>query len=144
MTMAMYAASIVLIVISNTLYNIAQKSTPEKVNPFAAMLLTYLTAAVLMSLALAFSKPEGGIPHAFKGLNWTSLLLGVSIIGLEMGYLLAYRAGWQITVASLVANITLALALIPVGIFLYNESFEPRKLLGAALCIGGLIVINLK
>ncbi len=142
--MVMYAASIVLIVVSNTLYNIAQKSTPEKVNPFAALLLTYLTAAVLTSIALALSKPEGGLVHAFKGLNWTSLLLGISIIGLEIGYLLAYRAGWQITVASLVANIALALALIPVGIFLYNESFEPHKLLGAALCIGGLIVINLK
>jgi drug/metabolite transporter (DMT)-like permease len=75
-------------------------------------------------------------------LNWTSPLLGIAIVGLEFGYIMAYRAGWNISVGSLVANILLALALIPIGILFYQEGFGLNKILGAILCIAGLILIN--
>jgi hypothetical protein len=138
----MYVFSIALIVASNILYNICQKSTPEKANPFSALLLTYLVAGVLTVIAFYLSKPEKTLFQSFKGLNWTSPLLGIAIVGLEFGYIMAYRAGWNISVGSLVANILLALALIPIGILFYQEGFGLNKILGAILCIAGLIPIN--
>jgi len=140
----MYVFPIVLIVGSNIIYNISQKSTPGRANPFLALLVTYLVAALLTAIALFFHASDNGMLKSVKELNWTSVLLGFSIVGLEFGYLMAYRAGWNISVGSLVANIALAVALIPVGIFLYNESFELHKIIGAALCIAGLVLINLK
>ncbi len=140
--MFMYVFSIALIVASNILYNICQKSTPEKANPFAALLLTYLVAGILTVIAFFLSKPEKTLIQSFKGLNWTSPLLGLAIVGLEFGYIMAYRAGWNISVGSLVANILLALALIPIGILFYQEGFGFNKILGAILCIAGLILIN--
>lgn len=140
--MFMYVFSIALIVASNILYNICQKSTPEKANPFSALLLTYLVAGVLTVIAFYLSKPEKTLFQSFKGLNWTSPLLGIAIVGLEFGYIMAYRAGWNISVGSLVANILLALALIPIGILFYQEGFGLNKILGAILCIAGLILIN--
>jgi drug/metabolite transporter (DMT)-like permease len=142
--MFIYVFSIVMIVGSNIVYNISQKSTPEKANPFSALLITYLTAAILTGIALLFYRSDEGYLRSFRELNWTSVVLGVSIVGLELGYLLAYRAGWNISVGSLVANIALAVALIPVGIFFYKEGFEVSKLLGVALCIGGLILLNIR
>jgi len=138
----MYVFSIALIVASNILYNICHKSTPEKANPFAALLLTYLVAGILTVIAFFLSKPEKTLIQSFKGLNWTSPLLGLAIVGLEFGYIMAYRAGWNISVGSLVANILLALALIPIGILFYQEGFGFNKILGAILCIAGLILIN--
>ena len=138
----MYVLSIVIIVASNVLYNICQKSTPQKANPFAALLVTYITAAILTFVLSFFYKSDKSFFQSFKELNWTSLALGFSIIGLEFGYLMAYRAGWNISVGSLVANIFLALMLIPVGIFFYHEGFELNKVFGAAFCIIGLILIN--
>lgn len=140
--MFFYVMPIVLIVASNILYNISQKSTPGTANPFTAMLITYLTAALLMVIGFFFSKSDKGFFQSFSDLNWTSIALGFAIIGLELGYLLAYRAGWNISIGSLVANIFLAMALIPVGVFLYKESFEVHQLLGVAFCIVGLILIN--
>lgn len=137
-----YIFSIVLIVASNVLYNICQKSTPEKANPFSALLVTYLTAAFLTVIAFLFSKNDKSFFHSFADLNWTSVVLGFSIVGLELGYLLAYRAGWKISVGSLVANIALALMLIPIGILFYKEGFGFNKILGAVFCIIGLILIN--
>ena len=141
---AMYLFSIILVVGSSIFYNISQKSTPEKANPFTALLITYLVAGLITVFVLIFSRPDEGLIQSLKHLNWTSLLLAISIVGLELGYLMAYRAGWNISVGALVANITLALALIPIGIIFYQEDFSWNKLLGALLCIGGLALINLK
>src|SRR5690554_634755 len=138
----MYVFSIALIVASNILYNVCQKSTPQKANPFSALFLTYLVAGILTVIAFYLGKPEKTFIQSFKGLNWTSPVLGIAIVGLEFGYIMAYRAGWNISVGSLVANILLALALIPIGIIFYQEGFGLHKILGAILCIAGLILIN--
>lgn len=103
--MFMYVFSIVLIVISNILYNICQKSTPKEANPFAALFITYLVAGILTLAVFFLSRPGKTLFQSFKGLNWTSLVLGASIVGLEFGYIMAFRAGWNISVGSLVANI---------------------------------------
>lgn len=140
--MFMYIFSIVLVVTSNILYHVCQKSTPEKANPFTALLVTYLTAAFLSLVAMQFYKTDKGFIQSLRDLNWTSIALGFSLIGLEFGYLMAYRAGWNISVGSLVANIILAIVLIPVGILFYKEGFGMSKILGSVLCIAGLVLIN--
>lgn len=140
----MYVFSIILIVASNIMYNICQKSTPGKANPFLTLLITYLTAAALTVFVLLFYKTDKGFIQSFRELNWTSVVLGISIVGLEFGYLMAYRAGWNISIGSLVANIILALLLIPIGILFFKEGFELKKILGVVFCIMGLILINRK
>lgn len=142
--MFIYVFSIVLIVTANIIYNICQKSTPANANPFSALTITYLVAGIAAFIGLIFSRHGKGILDSFKELNWTSLVLGFSIVGLELGYLMAFRAGWNISVCSLVANIMLAVLLIPVGVILYKEGFELNKLIGAVFCIIGLILINKK
>mgnify|MGYP001279531266 CR=1 FL=1 len=140
--MFMYVFSIVLIVASNIMYNICQKSTPQKANPFSALFVTYLVAIILSVAAFYANKADKTFFQSFKDLNWTSIVLGLAIVGLEFGYIIAYRAGWNISVGSLVANIILAVALIPIGIIFYKEGFGLNKVLGSILCIAGLILIN--
>jgi len=140
--MLKYVLPIVLIVLSNIVYNICQKSTPQGANPFSALLVTYLTAAVLTVFAWLFYKSDKTFLQSFGDLNWTSIVLGVAIVGLEVGYLLAYRVGWNISVGSLVANIFLALMLIPIGILFYKEGFHVSQIIGAVFCIVGLVLIN--
>ena len=140
--MFMYVFPIVLIVVSNIVYNVCQKSTPSNVNPFSALLITYLTAAILTLIASVFYKSEKGFLQSFNELNWTSVALGVAIVGLGLGYLLAYRAGWNISVGSLVANIILALLLIPIGLLFYKEGFALNQIIGVVFCMVGLILIN--
>ena len=140
--MVLYVLPIVLIVASNVIYNVCQKSTPQSANPFSALLITYLTAAILTLIASTFYKTDKGFLQSFNELNWTSVALGVAIVGLELGYLMAYRAGWNISVGSLVANILLAIMLIPIGILFYKEGFALTQIVGVAFCIVGLILIN--
>ncbi|WP_026881815.1 EamA family transporter [Clostridium akagii] len=142
--MSMYMFSIIIIVVSNIMYNICSKSIPAKANPFSSLLITYLTAAIITMIALKFYKTDNGLVKSFQDLNWASVALGFSIVGLELGYIMAYRAGWNISLGSLVANIILAVMLIPIGILFFKEGFGLNKIFGIVLCILGLILINKK
>ena len=138
----MYVFSIVLIVVSNILYNVCQKSTPQKANPFITLLITYVTASIFALVAFKFYKTDKGFFQSLTELNWTSIALGFAIGGLEFGYLMAYRSGWNISVAPLVSNVILTLMLIPIGILFFKEGFGINKIFGTSLCIIGLIFIN--
>ena len=63
-------------------------------------------------------------------------------LGLEIGYIYVYRAGWKVNTGSLVANISLACVLIIVGMLLYKEHVSIKQLAGMAICIGGLILVT--
>ena len=65
-------------------------------------------------------------------------------MGLEVGFVYAYRAGWQVSVASIVQSSFLAVALVFVGFALYREALTWNKLVGVAICLVGLIFINMK
>ena len=142
--MSMYVFSIITIVVSNIMYNICSKSIPAKANPFLSLLITYLTGATISIIALNFYKTDKKFLQSFQDLNWASVALGFSIVGLELGYIMAYRAGWNISLGSLVANIILAVMLIPIGILFFKEGFDLNKIFGIVLCILGLILINKK
>ena len=134
---------VLIVVLSNTFYNICTKSTPSNVNAFGTLMLTYITAAILTGVIFLFLvKPENAIFELSK-VNWTSIVLGIAIVGLELGYIFMYRAGWKVSSGALVANICLAIALIFVGAILYGENITVKQVLGILICIVGLFLINL-
>lgn len=141
----MYVFSILLIVLSNIMYNICTKSIPEKASPFLSLFVTYcIGAGITLLTYVSYDQASKSLVQSLEEVNWASIALGVSIVGLEFGYIMAYRAGWNISEGSLVANILLAIMLIPIGIFVYKEQFGMYKILGVAFCIIGLIFINKK
>ena len=137
-----YLASILLIVGSNVFYNLLTKAPPAGADPLAALVVTYLTAAAATFLLLLASGRGQGLGAAFRSVNWTSLALGFSIIGLEFGYIQAYRAGWNISVCSLAANIALAVILLALGLTVFRERLSGSQFFGVALCLAGLFFIN--
>lgn len=133
---------IMVVVAANTIYHICAKQTPEGLNAFASLSASYFVA-MLASLALFFATAaDKNIGHEIAKMNWSSLIFGVSIIGLEFGYLNIYRVGWKISAASLVANIALAVILLVVGVLVYKEVISLRQIIGMVVCIVGLILIG--
>ena len=141
---------IILIVLSNVLYHICAKSVPSQMNPMVSLMITYLVAGSL-TLFLFFLMPQiftmdkkvdVTLVGQIKQANWAPFVLGIVIVGLELGNILMYRAGWNISLGSLVCNITLAVFLIALGVFLYKETLSSSQAIGIGLCIVGLIFIN--
>jgi uncharacterized membrane protein len=142
--MFIFYFSILLTVVSNVLYHIFQKLTPAGVNPVIALIVTYGTALLACVIVALISPPEGGFIAAFRKANWASAGLGLAIIGLELGYLLAYRAGWNISTAGVISAAAVALVLIPIGLTAFKEKLSLLNLLGVMLCVLGLVFVNLK
>lgn len=134
---------ILIIVLSNTVYNICAKSTPSGINSFASLTITYLVAAAVSFTMFLISAKGKGIAAEFGKANWSSFVLGVVIIGLELGYILAYRNGWKMNTVSVTANIALAVILLIIAFIFYKETMTFKQIAGMVLCAGGLILINL-
>ena len=75
-------------------------------------------------------------------MNWAPVLLGISVVGLEVGFIYAYKNGWPVSTASIVQSAFLAAALLIVGAVLYHESISIQKLLGVGFCLAGLFFLN--
>lgn len=133
---------IIMIVASNCFYHIFSKSTPQGINAFATLMVTYLTATIITGIFfILFVKPEN-VLFELEKINWASIGLGIAIIGLEAGYIFAYRSGWQVNTAPLIANTCLAIALIVIGALLYKENITIKQLAGIAICLIGIVMIN--
>ena len=133
---------ILIIVLSNVLYNVCTKSTPSEVNAFAALSVTYLIAAAVSFATFFITSKDKNIFAQFGKANWTTFVLGIVIVGLELGYILAYRNGWAMNTASVTANITLAVVLVFVSMICYKESITLKQIAGIILCGGGLVLIS--
>lgn len=131
-----------VVVLSNIFYHICSKSTPENIDPFASLTVTYAVGA-LCSAVLFFALNKGGnLLAEYKAVNWSTIILGIAIVGLEAGFIYMYKAGWNISTGQLVESAVLSICLIFVGALLYSESISLSKLAGIALCLGGLFLIN--
>jgi len=140
----LYYFSIFLVVASNIFYHLSQKSTPSGVNPIHSLIVTYATAIVCSLLILPFYPSKESFLVSLGKLNWASIVLGISIVGLELGFLLAYRAGWNIGLAQFFATVLITLLLIPIGMFFFQEKITMVNIIGILLCLGGFILINHK
>ncbi len=140
----MFYGAIALTVLANVLYHLFQKAIPPGVNPMVSLMVTYLVAATASLILLPLFPLQSDLATEFRKVSWASVALGGAIIGLELGFLLAYRQGWNISLASLVANTTVALILIPIGLMLFKEHLTPLNIVGAVLALAGLVLVNLK
>jgi drug/metabolite transporter (DMT)-like permease len=139
-----YVWPLALVVLSNVIYQICAKSVPNGMHPLAWLTVTY-TVSALVSLALFFILNRGGnLFKEYAKLNWAPLAFGVVLVGLEVGFIYAYKAGWSVSAAQTVQSAVVAVALLFVGLLLYREPLRWNKVVGVAICLVGLVFINLK
>ncbi len=139
-----YVWPIALVVMSNVVYQVCAKSVPREIHPLASLTVTYLVGA-LASAVLYYALGSGGdLLKEYGKLNWAPFVLGIVIVGLEAGWIYAYKAGWQVSTGFIVQSSFLAAVLLLVGYFLYREALTWNKLVGVAICLIGLVFINYK
>ena len=112
---------IALAVFSDIFYQICSKSTPETLNPFASLTITYLVGAAVSTCIFFLTSSGQNLIAEWKEINWTTFLLGIAIVGLEAGSIFMYRVGWNMNTGYIVKSMILGMALIAVGYFLYKE-----------------------
>ena len=138
----MQAAWLVLAIVSTFGYHLVIKLTPGAVNPLVSLAVTYATVTVLFAAA-AVLVPDGvPLRESLRQVNWTALALAGTIVGLDLGFLLLYRSGFDLSLGQLVTQSVAALMLIIVGVAAFRERLSPANVAGIALCILGLWLIS--
>jgi drug/metabolite transporter (DMT)-like permease len=144
MNVNLYIGAMLLTVAANVGYHLSQRSISAEVNPLLSLAITYAVALLLTCAALPFfpSASAAPWPVQIRSANWASYALGAAIVGLELGFLLAYRAGWKVGIAAIYSNAAVTLLLIPAGFLLFRERLDFGKALGIALAGGGLWLLG--
>jgi drug/metabolite transporter (DMT)-like permease len=131
-----------LVVLSNTAYQICAKSVPGGMNPFASLTVTYLVGALASGLFYVALGDGGNILQEYTKLNWAPFVLGLVIVGLEVGWIYAYKAGWPVSTAFIFQSAILAGFLLMVGRMLYQEPVTLNKIIGIIICLIGLYFLS--
>ena len=139
-----YIWPVALVVISNTLYQVCAKSVPEGMNPLASLTVTYLIGAVVSCALYYVLNRDANLVRELRLTNWAPIILGVVIVGLEVGFIYAFRTGWQVGTTQIITSAVVAVLLIFVGYLLYHEAITWNKIAGIIICLAGLVLINWK
>ncbi len=142
--MFLFYFSISLAILSSALYHFTAKSTPSNVNFPVSLLVTYAVAFVVTLFGFFFFPTTDGVAIELKKLNWASLGLAVAIVGVEFGFLLTYRAGWNLGIAAVLTNVVASLILVPVAILVFKDRISWVNVAGILVCLAGLVMLNWK
>lgn len=137
--MSKFIFFLLIAALGNTAYHIGQKSLHDQTgNPMLILLVYYAVAMVLCLLAMPmFGQSSFATVGVLLG-NWRVWLVALGILLIELGFLLAYQAGGSAQWGGVAVNGAAALLLIPLSIFVFQETFSWTKALGILLTLSGL------
>lgn len=137
-----YLWPLAIIVFSNIVYQICTKGIPQQMNTYASMTVTYAVATLFSAIMFFVTTGGSNILNEFRFSNWATVILGIVITGLEVGFIYAYKAGWKVSTLATVTNAFLAIGLLVLGFFMYHENISLTKIVGVLICLVGLWFIN--
>jgi drug/metabolite transporter (DMT)-like permease len=140
----MYYISAFVAVLGAVGYQYFVKQIPESINPIISVLGIYISALVLGLVLLPFLPPEGGVIKHIKKINWTQLAVAGSVILLELGFLLMYRSGWNLSIGNLVTGVFVNIILVGLGVWLLGEKVTLINGIGAILSIIGVALLSFR
>ncbi len=136
--------ALIIAVAGQVLYHVTQKSVATGAHPIISLVVFYLLAAIA-TLPLFWLFPVAGtFADEMEKLNWAVVGVAVSIVLIEIGFLLAYRAGGELSTAFVTTAAVVAISMLLVGALFFGESFSITKVGGVLLCLAGIGLISLK
>lgn len=133
---------LLLVVASSVGYQVGLKEVSGIGDPMASLMVTYLAASVVSFVIYFFqSLGKESFLRGVLSVNFSAMGLGLAIVGIEVGTLFMYRAGWAVNVAFVVANSLIVAALMLTGFLLYKEKLTLRQLIGVGISLVGILCI---
>lgn len=80
----------------------------------------------------------------FKQLNWIQVALAVAVLMIELGFLLMYRYGWNLSTGNVVTGVFVNTILVAIGITVFKESVSMTNIIRIILSIIGVALISIR
>ena len=123
-------------------YQYFVKRVPASLNPIVSIIGMYIVVLAIGVILLPLFPAEGGLRHHFRQLSWIQIALAISVIMIELGFLLMYRYGWSLGTGNLVTGVFINLVLVGLGMTLLGEKLNLINAIGIAACILGVALIS--
>lgn len=133
----MFWVAISMTVVANVAYQLCSK-TASAVHPMIGLTATYAVALAVCLLSCPFLIGTQSFLSQVREISASNLLLGLSIVLLESGFILAFRAGWNVGYAALVSNVMATLVLVPISVLLFHQTMTLKNTTGIAAVLVGL------
>ena len=140
MTMFYFSAGVAIV--GAVGYQHFVKRVPVSINPIVSVIAMYLAVLVLGGILLLLFPAEGGLRQHIRQLSRVQLALAVSIMMIELGFLLMYRYGWNLGTGNLVTGVFINLILVGLGVTLLGEKVSTVNVIGIAFCILGVALVG--
>jgi multidrug transporter EmrE-like cation transporter len=123
-------------------YHLVLKVTPLAANPYLSLAVTYAIVTAVFVALYAALPGAASLREALLQLNWTALALAGAIVFLDLGFLMLYRSGFNVSLGQLVTQSAAALLLLLLGVAFFHEKLSLANVGGILLCVVGLWLIN--
>jgi drug/metabolite transporter (DMT)-like permease len=130
-----------LVVAGSLVYHVAAKSVPKALDPVASVIGVY-AAALLASIAVYAAARPGAMPGLRPMWHPAIAAVGLGALMIELGFLVTYRAAWPVSMASVLTNGLVAVLIVPIGALLFGETITVVRVIGVALCLIGVSLIQ--
>lgn len=125
-------------------YHLGQKAIPASVNPMVMLAGVYLAALLMACAAAPFFRRPGQVIEFRQVICWPVFFVGVGVILIEGGFLLAYRYGGSLQWSGVAVNGAAAIVLVPLAVFAFREHFSFARISGVLLTLGGMVLMARK
>lgn len=142
--MSMFYLSALVAIAGAVGYQYFVKQVPETINPIVSVIGMYVVVLVISIFLLPLFPSEGGLRTHFKQLNWIQVALAVAVLMIELGFLLMYRYGWNLSTGNVVTGVFVNTILVAIGITVFKESVSMTNIIGIILSIIGVALISIR
>jgi drug/metabolite transporter (DMT)-like permease len=137
-----FALALLIAITGQVLYHVTQKNVNAGAHPVVSLITFYVVAA-LLSLPLLWLFPlKAPLAEEFSRLNGAVYGVAASIVLIELGFLLAYRAGGSLSSAFVLTASVVTTSLFLVGTLAFKEAVSVGKLAGIGMCLAGIWLIT--
>ena len=138
----MFYVSAILAVVGAVSYHYFIRRIPTSLSPAVAVIGIYIAVLLLGVTLLPLFPPEGGLAKHIRQLSWIQIGVAGSVFMLELGFILMYRHGWNISTGNLVTGAVVNTALLGIGVIMLGEKATMTNIMGVAICIVGVAMIG--
>lgn len=138
----MFYMSAMIAIVGAVGYQYFVKRVPTEINPVVSITGVYIAVLIFSFILLPLFPVEGGLARQFQQLNWVQLALAVSVFMIELGFLLMYRYGWNLSTGNLITGVIVNVILFGLGVALLGEKISLINTVGIGISILGVMLIS--
>lgn len=135
-----------VVIVSIAVYQTNMKLVSGALNPLHVLVTIFSTALLCTLLAIKFvpALQTTTTEPFLSNFPYSAVIVGLAIVGVELGYLLMFRSGCHLASAPLVTMGGAAVLLTIIGAILFSQPLTARTIAGLVIVISGLYILSIK